>query len=142
MPGADQMVKTGEDEYQIKMKLLIASLSGKFEGKVKLTEPNPPHSFRMRVDGNGKIGFMKGEGVIDLVPRQRWNKSGLRRRRPTRWYDCRSRSAAGGYNIKDDAQALLRQALGDRSDRVIERLPATDRTSLAFAHTTNGSRVF
>ncbi len=66
MPGADEMVKTGEDEYQIKMKLLIASLSGKFDGKVKLTEPNPPHSFRMRVDGNGKIGWMKGEGVINL----------------------------------------------------------------------------
>ena len=61
MPGCDEMVKTGDDEYQIKMKLLIASLSGKFDGKVKLTDPNPPSSFRMRVDGNGKIGWMKGK---------------------------------------------------------------------------------
>ena len=65
MPGAEAMVKTGEGEYEIKMKLLIASLSGKFDGKVKLTEPNPPHSFHMRVDGTGKIGFMKGEGAIN-----------------------------------------------------------------------------
>jgi carbon monoxide dehydrogenase subunit G len=68
MPGAEAMVKTGEGEYEIKMKLLIASLSGKFDGKVKLTEPNPPHSFHMRVDGTGKIGFMKGEGAINLTP--------------------------------------------------------------------------
>jgi carbon monoxide dehydrogenase subunit G len=69
MPGCDQMVKTGEDEYTMKMKMLIASVSGQFEGKVKLTEPNPPHSFRMHVDGSGKIGFMKGEGAIALAPK-------------------------------------------------------------------------
>lgn len=68
MPGAEEMVKTGDDEYQIKMKLLIASLSGKFDGKVKLSDPNPPNSFRMRVDGNGKVGWMKGEGTINLSP--------------------------------------------------------------------------
>lgn len=68
MPGCDEMVKTGEGEYKIRMKLLIASLSGLFEGKVKLTDPDPPRSFRMRVDGSGKVGFMKGEGLITLSP--------------------------------------------------------------------------
>jgi carbon monoxide dehydrogenase subunit G len=68
MPGCDQMIKTGEDEYSMKMKMLIASVSGQFEGKVKLSEPNPPHSFRMRVDGAGKIGFVKGDGAIVLTP--------------------------------------------------------------------------
>jgi len=68
MPGCEEMVETGTGEYQMKMKLLIASLSGQFQGKVKLTEPNPPQSFRMQVDGNGKIGFLKGEGAIQLTP--------------------------------------------------------------------------
>ena len=68
MPGCDSLVKTGEDEYQMRMKLLIASLSGQFEGKVKLTDHDPPNQFRMRVDGSGKVGFVKGEGLITLSP--------------------------------------------------------------------------
>lgn len=69
MPGADQLVKTGENEYQMKMKLLISSISGSFEGKVKLTDQEPPHRYRMLVEGSGKIGHMKGEGAIALEPK-------------------------------------------------------------------------
>jgi carbon monoxide dehydrogenase subunit G len=68
MPGCDRLVKTGDDEYEMRMKLLIASLSGLFEGRVKLSDHQPPQSFRMQVDGKGKVGFMKGEGSISLAP--------------------------------------------------------------------------
>lgn len=68
IPGADSLVKTGEGEYTMRMKLLIASLSGQFEGKVKLQDLDPPRQFRMRVEGTGKIGFLKGEGLIKLTP--------------------------------------------------------------------------
>jgi uncharacterized protein len=67
-PGCDKLVKTGEGEYDMRMKLLIASLSGLFEGKIKLTDPEPPHRFRIRVDGSGKVGWMKGDGLISLSP--------------------------------------------------------------------------
>jgi carbon monoxide dehydrogenase subunit G len=65
--GCDSLEKIGEDEYRLKMKMVLASLSGVFEGKVRLTEPNPPTSFRMVVEGSGKIGFMKGEGLLTLA---------------------------------------------------------------------------
>jgi uncharacterized protein len=68
IPGADSLVKTGDGEYTMRMKLLIASLSGQFEGKVKLLDLDPPRQFRMRVEGTGKIGFLKGEGLIMLAP--------------------------------------------------------------------------
>jgi uncharacterized protein len=68
IPGCQELVKSGEDEYKLKMKMVLASLSGAFEGKVKLTEPVPPESFKMLVEGSGKIGFMKGEGVLRLSP--------------------------------------------------------------------------
>lgn len=68
MPGCDQLVKTGPDEYDVRMKLLIASVSGLFDGKVRLSDHDPPHRFAMHVEGKGKIGFMKGEGVIALSP--------------------------------------------------------------------------
>lgn len=67
IPGCESLLKTGENEYTIKMKMVLASLSGAFDGKVSLTEPNRPHSFRMVVEGTGKIGFMKGDGLLRLT---------------------------------------------------------------------------
>lgn len=52
----------------MKMKLMLASLSGLFEGKIAISGEKPPESFRMKVDGTGKIGFLKGTGNLNLVP--------------------------------------------------------------------------
>ncbi len=68
MPGADELHKIGEDEYEMKMKVAIASIGGSFGGKVRLADQQPPASFKMMVEGNGKIGFLKGEGLLNLVP--------------------------------------------------------------------------
>lgn len=67
IPGCESLEKSGEDEYRLRMKMMLASLSGAFEGKVRLTEPMRPASFRMVVEGSGKIGFMKGDGVLRLT---------------------------------------------------------------------------
>ncbi len=68
MPGTDALEKIGEDEYQMKMKMAIASFSGLFTGKVRITDPHPPESFKLLVDGTGKIGFVKGAGALTLTP--------------------------------------------------------------------------
>jgi uncharacterized protein len=66
MPGCDSLEKIGDNEYRLKMKLAMASLSGAFDGKVKITDQSPPESFRLMVEGSGKLGFMKGEGLLKL----------------------------------------------------------------------------
>lgn len=68
MPGCESLDKIGEDEYAMRMKMLLGSMSGLFEGKVKISDPHPPLTFRLMVSGAGKIGFMKGEGVLTLTP--------------------------------------------------------------------------
>jgi carbon monoxide dehydrogenase subunit G len=68
MPGCDRLERTGENEYAMRMKLLVASMSGLFEGKVTLTDQKPPESFRLKVEGNGKIGWTRGEGLLTLSP--------------------------------------------------------------------------
>ena len=67
MPGTDHLDKVAEDEYEMKMKMAIASIGGLFTGKVRLADQNPPESFRLVVEGNGKIGFLKGEGLLNLI---------------------------------------------------------------------------
>jgi uncharacterized protein len=68
MPGIDSLTRVGQDEYDMNMKLSIASMGGLFAGKVRITDQNPPANFRLIVEGTGKIGFMKGEGLMKLEP--------------------------------------------------------------------------
>ena len=67
MPGCESLEAVGEDEYRMKMKLAMASLSGAFEGKVRIAERTPA-GFRLIVEGTGKLGFMKGEGLLNFAP--------------------------------------------------------------------------
>jgi len=68
IPGCESLETIGPDEYRMKMKVLLAALSGAFEGKVRIADPSPPSSFRLIVEGSGRIGFMKGEGLLRLSP--------------------------------------------------------------------------
>jgi uncharacterized protein len=68
MPGCERLVKTGEGEYGIELKMLISSIQGLFTGKVRVADQNPPDGFRLIVEGSGKVGFMKGDGRLNLVP--------------------------------------------------------------------------
>ncbi|MEO7652432.1 MAG: carbon monoxide dehydrogenase subunit G [Bryobacteraceae bacterium] len=70
MPGCEQLARIGEDEYEMKMKMVISSVQGLFAGKVRLTDQNPPDNFRLLVEGRGKVGFMKGEGLLALAAAQ------------------------------------------------------------------------
>jgi carbon monoxide dehydrogenase subunit G len=67
MPGCDHLAKIGENEYEMKMKMVISSVKGLFGGTVRLADQNPPDSFRLLVEGTGKVGFLKGEGLLTLA---------------------------------------------------------------------------
>jgi len=64
IPGCESLEKIGDDEYRMKMKMALAAVSGAFEGKIRIADRNPPESFRLLVEGSGKIGFVKGEGLL------------------------------------------------------------------------------
>ncbi len=67
MPGCRSLVQAGEDAYAMKMKMALASISGQFDGKVRIAERNFPDSFRLLVEGSGRIGFLKGDGLLQLT---------------------------------------------------------------------------
>ena len=68
MPGCEGLELVGPDEYKMKMKMALAAFSGLFDGKIRIADANPPNSFRLIVEGAGKVGFMKGEGLLTLTP--------------------------------------------------------------------------
>jgi carbon monoxide dehydrogenase subunit G len=66
IPGCEKLEAIGNDEFKATMKIGVAAVKGTFEGKVKITEKNPPDSYRMMVEGSGGPGFVRGETVISL----------------------------------------------------------------------------
>ena len=68
IPGCDTLLRVGPDEYEMKMRMSIASIQSLFGGKVRLAGQKPPESFRMLVEGTSKVGFMKGDGLLTLAP--------------------------------------------------------------------------
>ena len=68
MPGCEGLELIGPNEYKMKMKMALAAFSGLFDGKIRIADANPPTSFRLVVEGSGKVGFMKGEGLLTLAP--------------------------------------------------------------------------
>ena len=67
MPGCQELIKIGEAEYEMKMKMMLASMSALFNGKVKISDQSFPSSFRLIVEGIGKVGFLKGDGLLKLT---------------------------------------------------------------------------
>ncbi len=67
MPGCKRLERVGENEYEMQMNVVLSNISGLFAGKVRLADQAPPDSFRLVVDGSGKIGFLKGDGLLVLV---------------------------------------------------------------------------
>lgn len=68
LPGCEALEPLGPDEYAMKMKLAISSVQGLFDGKVKLVDQHPPTSYRLQVEGRGKLGFVNGSGDFTLEP--------------------------------------------------------------------------
>ncbi|MBM3735777.1 MAG: carbon monoxide dehydrogenase subunit G [Acidobacteria bacterium] len=66
IPGCESLDRIGDDEYQMRMKMVLAAVSGQFAGKVRIADQSPCDSFRLIVEGSGKAGFMKGEGLLRL----------------------------------------------------------------------------
>jgi carbon monoxide dehydrogenase subunit G len=68
IPGCEGLVPLGPDEYQMKMKIAVASIQGLFAGKVRIADRNPPNSYRLHIEGQGKLGFVRGSGLLSFSP--------------------------------------------------------------------------
>ena len=67
IPGCERLEAIGPDEYKATMKVGVAAVKGTFEGKVRLTDKQPPDTYKMGVEGSGGPGFVRGEAAITLT---------------------------------------------------------------------------
>ena len=68
MPGCEKLEITEEDRYEIALSVGVGAIKGRYGGNIRLEEMTPPTHYRMIVDIQGKAGFVKGVGAVDLTP--------------------------------------------------------------------------
>src|SRR6185295_7057872 len=64
-----QMVRTGEDAYDVHLKVGVAAMKGSYTGKVRITGKLPPESMTLMMEGKGGPGFMRSTSKLRLEER-------------------------------------------------------------------------
>lgn len=67
LPGCEGLEKTGDDQYDARMKVGIGMIKGTFSGSVKITDKQEPEQYSMAVEGSGPQGQVSGKGLLELV---------------------------------------------------------------------------
>ena len=67
LPGCERLEPDGPDRYKAVVKFALAAISGKYAGSLEISEKKPPRSMRLRLEGKGVPGFVKGEGQLELA---------------------------------------------------------------------------
>jgi len=66
LPGCEKLVPNSDGSYHAELKISIAAVKGSYRGRVEILDPTPPERYRMKVQGQGTNGFVKGEGTLTL----------------------------------------------------------------------------
>ncbi len=66
LPGAERLERTGENEFEGRLRMKVGPIQGDFQGKVRLEDLDPPSGYTMHVDGRGAPGFVKATGHLAL----------------------------------------------------------------------------
>jgi hypothetical protein len=107
LPGTEKLEKVGDNEYRGTLLVKVGPVQGAFEGGVKLLDLDPPHGYRMEIEGRGAPGFLKGTGRLELE--DRGAQTNLR-------YDIDAQvggrvAAVGQRLIESSAKVITRQGL-------------------------------
>jgi len=69
LPGCDRFESTGDGQYTVSMAVKVGPVSAKFNGKVTLSDMQPPVSYKLAFEGQGGVaGFGKGASEVSLAP--------------------------------------------------------------------------
>ena len=67
IPGGQELRLIGPDEYEASVKIGVPAVRGDYKGKVRIRDKNPPKSFRLEVEGRGRLGTINATGLLELA---------------------------------------------------------------------------
>lgn len=69
IPGCESIERVTDNEYDVVLTAKVGPVSAKFKGKMKVTDSDPPRSYKLGFEGQGGVaGFAKGESTVTLAP--------------------------------------------------------------------------
>jgi uncharacterized protein len=67
IPGCQEIEKTSDTEFTAKVRAKVGPVSATFQGKVTLSDLNPPNGYTISGEGQGGVaGFAKGGAKVSL----------------------------------------------------------------------------
>ena len=70
IPGCEQLDKTSDTEFQAVASIKVGPVKARWKGKVRLSDLDPPNSYRISGEGEGGVaGFAKGGAKVALADR-------------------------------------------------------------------------
>jgi len=66
IPGCEEITKHSDTELEAKVMVKVGPVKARFTGNVKLTDLNPPASYRISGEGNGVAGLANGGADVRL----------------------------------------------------------------------------
>ncbi len=66
LPGCERLAQVGENEYEGEINIRIGPVQGNFAGTVRLSDIQPPNSYKLELEGQGRPGYVKGAGHLRL----------------------------------------------------------------------------
>jgi carbon monoxide dehydrogenase subunit G len=70
IPGCESLEKLSDTEFQAVATNKIGPVKARFKGKVRLSDLDPPNSYRISGEGDGGVaGFAKGGATVTLQPK-------------------------------------------------------------------------
>jgi carbon monoxide dehydrogenase subunit G len=68
VPGCESMERISDNEYTVRMVARVGPVSAKFNGKMTLSDAQPPQSYALAFEGQGGVhGFAKGTARVALT---------------------------------------------------------------------------
>ena len=67
LPGCRGLRPSGPDHYDLELVAGVAAVSGTFNATIAIEDKQPTESYKLRVDANGRPGFVRGQALVTLV---------------------------------------------------------------------------
>ncbi|GAA4337586.1 carbon monoxide dehydrogenase subunit G [Pigmentiphaga soli] len=69
IPGCEKVERVADDEYKVSMHADVGPVSAHFDGRIKLSDIRPPHSYHLEFEGEGPAaGGARGYADVRLTP--------------------------------------------------------------------------
>ena len=67
LPGVETLEPVDDETCKLTIKVLVPSITGTYEGIVRVVERQPIDSYRLQGDAKGRLGWVKGDARFELT---------------------------------------------------------------------------